>query len=85
MEFLAGLKEQIPYILHTWDGARVAAQALAYGNPKDRKMMVKALKGYITKACMEEYGQLVILRILDLLDDTTLVNKLVLSVRFFAK
>jgi pumilio family protein 6 len=68
--------------LHTWDGARVAAQAIAHGTAKDRKIMLKSMKGYVTKACNEEYGQLVILRILDLLDDTTLVNKLILSVRF---
>ena len=40
------------------------------------------MQGYITKTAMEEYGHIVILRMLDLLDDTVLINKSVLSVCF---
>jgi hypothetical protein len=32
-------------LVHTHDGAAAAAMALAYGTPKDRKRLVKAMKG----------------------------------------
>jgi pumilio family protein 6 len=32
-------------LVHTHDGAAAAAMALAYGTPKDRKRLVKGMKG----------------------------------------
>jgi len=35
-------------LVHTHDGAAAAAMALAYGTPKDRKRLVKGMKGGAT-------------------------------------
>jgi pumilio family protein 6 len=32
-------------LVHTHDGSTAAAMALAYGTPKDRKRLVKGMKG----------------------------------------
>jgi pumilio family protein 6 len=74
------VKEQIAEIVHTKDGAQAAMLMLAHSTPKDRKVMVRAFKPYIIKICCEEYGHWVLLRLFDVIDDTVLVRKLVVSV-----
>lgn len=47
---------------------------------QDRKVIVKSLKGLVTKVCQEENGHLLMLGIFDSVDDTVLVKKVLLSV-----
>jgi hypothetical protein len=49
---------------------------------QDRKVIVKGMKGYVTQAAKEQYGHVAILRILDVVDDSVLVTKSILSVSF---
>lgn len=45
-EVVGGLAgEVLMRIVHTRDGAAVGCMVLAYGTPKDRKKVVKAMKG----------------------------------------
>ncbi|KAJ1915468.1 Pumilio y domain member 6 [Tieghemiomyces parasiticus] len=73
------LKEHVPEILHTKDGSQVAMQVIARANTKERRNIIKALKPYVKKVCDDEYGFLVILAVFDLVDDTVLVNKLIVT------
>ena len=77
---IAALREHIPEILHTREGAKVAVNCIAYGSAKDRKIMIKAMKGLVAKASTEEFGHQVVLRLLYSVDDTLLINKAILGV-----
>ncbi|ORX64151.1 ARM repeat-containing protein [Basidiobolus meristosporus CBS 931.73] len=78
-EMIAIIKEQVAEILHTKDGAQVAMLCLLYATPKDRKVIVKSFKPFVQKICQEEYGHMVLLRLFDVVDDTVLVNKNIIS------
>ncbi|RUP51862.1 hypothetical protein BC936DRAFT_145038 [Jimgerdemannia flammicorona] len=73
------LKEQLQEIIHTKEGAQVAMLCLSYATAKDRKLMIKSIKPFLTKICNDEYGHLVLLRLFDVVDDTVLVGKAVLG------
>lgn len=60
---------------HTRDGARVAAACAAAGGAKERKKIVKSLKGHVAKLALDENGHLLLLRLLDVMDDTKLLGK----------
>ena len=47
---------------------------------QDRKVIVKSLKGVVCKVCREENGHVVMMGMFDCVDDTVLVNKVVLAV-----
>jgi len=44
--------------------------------------MVKALKAFVPAICKEQYGHMVLLRIFDVVDDTVLVGKAIVNVRY---
>ncbi|KAI8376486.1 armadillo-type protein [Radiomyces spectabilis] len=76
---MAMLWDQLPDIVHTREGSRVAMICLSYAKPKERKNIIKAFKPYLVKLASDEYGYLVLLRLLDVTDDTILVSKAVLG------
>ena len=43
-------------------------------------MVIKTFKTYVAKICKEEYGHMVLLVVFDVVDDTTLVNKIIIAV-----
>lgn len=45
-------------------------------------MIVKSFKTYVSKICKEEYGHMVLLALFDVVDDTKLVHKVILEVRY---
>ena len=47
---------------------------------QDRKVIVKSLKGHVLKVCKEEAGHMALLAIFDSVDDTVLVQKVILDV-----
>jgi len=67
------------HLLSTKAGTRVVAECAAYGTPKDRKRMLKSLKGYTRSSLMHPDGYITILRILDVTDDTVIVQKSILA------
>ena len=77
---IESLREYIPSFLHTRDGTRVAMHCIWSGSAKDRKTSVKSLKTHVAKVCMEEQGHLLLLSIFDSVDDTVLVQKVILDV-----
>jgi len=52
---------------------------MAYGTVKHRKKMIKCLKGYARSSLLHRDAYLAILRMCDVMDDTVLVNKMLLS------
>jgi pumilio family protein 6 len=66
-------------LVSTRDGARCAAECLAYGSAKQRKQIIKLLKGKVLDAAVHQHGYLMILRLLDVVDDTVLVKKAIFS------
>ncbi|XP_033095268.1 pumilio homolog 3-like [Anneissia japonica] len=78
-EMIESIREVVVQILHTHDGARVAMQCVWHGTAKDRKVIMKSFKTYVSKICREEYGHWVMLALLDSVDDTKLLSKIVLN------
>lgn len=73
------LAEHSIHLLSTRQGVRVVAECAAYATPKDRKKMLKCLKGYTRSSLLHRDAYLAILRLLDVCDDTVTSNKLILA------
>jgi len=78
--FLApALAEHSLHLLSTRAGTKVVCECCAYGSVKDRKRMIKCLKGYTRSSLLHRDAYLAILRMCDMMDDTVLVNKMLLA------
>lgn len=60
-------------------GARLVCLALAYGNAKDRKQILKTYKGTMKTLADDAHGHQVLLAIYEVIDDTVLVSKSVFT------
>ncbi|KAI8349206.1 armadillo-type protein [Choanephora cucurbitarum] len=78
-EMMGHLKDSLQDIVHTREGAWVAMICLSIASPKDRKNIIKAFKPFLVKMAQDEYGYLVLLRLLDVTDDTVLISKAVVG------
>lgn len=67
------------HLLSTRAGTKVVAECAAYGTVKDRKRMLKCLKGYTRSSLLHRDAYLAILRMMEVMDDTVLVNKMLLA------
>ncbi|KAI9304328.1 armadillo-type protein [Cunninghamella echinulata] len=79
MELLSLLRDSLQDIVHTREGSRVAMICVTSSTPKDKKAIIKSFKPFLTKIAQDEYGYLVLLRLLDDTDDTVLVSKAIIS------
>ncbi|KAL8929929.1 MAG: hypothetical protein Q9208_001073 [Pyrenodesmia sp. 3 TL-2023] len=77
IELLKGDEEGdlLKNLAFTKSGARVVCLALAYGNAKDRKQILKVYKGTIEAMANDVNGHQVILAAYDVIDDTVLTSK----------
>ena len=73
------VKEHICDIVHTKEGSNVVADLILYASPKDRKIMVRAMKPWVVKMACSDYGWWPLIRALDCIDDTVLLNKSLLA------
>jgi pumilio family protein 6 len=73
------LKENLIHIIHTKEGSKVAQLCLLHATPKNRKIILKSWKGYITKISKEEYGHTALITLFECVDDTVLLNKAIIS------
>ncbi|XP_072172777.1 pumilio homolog 3-like [Diadema setosum] len=78
-ELIESLREVVVQILHTLDGARAAMYCLWFGTAKDRKIIIKSFKTYVTKIAKEEFGHRVLLALFDSVDDTKIVGKVIIE------
>eukprot|EP00163_Fabomonas_tropica_P031354 TRINITY_DN742_c0_g1_i3.p1 TRINITY_DN742_c0_g1~~TRINITY_DN742_c0_g1_i3.p1 ORF type:complete len:282 (+),score=79.00 TRINITY_DN742_c0_g1_i3:535-1380(+) len=65
--------------MHTREGVQVFVHALACSGAKERKQVIKSLKGLIAKICSNEYGALALVALMSMVDDTVLVKKSIIS------
>jgi pumilio family protein 6 len=67
------------HLLSTKAGTRVVAALVAYGTAKDRKRIMKSLKGYCRSGLLHGDAYLAILRLVQLTDDTVSIQKNILN------
>ncbi|KAL0121626.1 hypothetical protein PUN28_006855 [Cardiocondyla obscurior] len=78
-ELIVMLRSHIVTLSRSKMGTKVAAQCIWYGNSKDRKIIMKALKEEVKTICTSKYGYLILLALFDSVDDTVLMQKIILS------
>jgi len=78
-EMLETVKELLVEMVHSRDGAMVAARCIWFSDAKTRKVIVRSMKPFIEKICTNEYGYFVLLALFDSVDDTVFVNKQIIS------
>ncbi|KAM5543745.1 hypothetical protein V8D89_002362 [Ganoderma adspersum] len=66
-------------MVHTKDGSRVVREFIAWGTAKDRKHIVKTIKPHVERMCKDDEAQLVLFTSLDIIDDTKLTAKSLVS------
>ena len=76
---IESLRDALPNMIHSRDGAMTALYCIWHGTTKDRKSIVKSLKTFVVKTACEQYGHLVLLAIFDAVDDTKLVGKAIIG------
>ncbi|KAL6717944.1 Pumilio y domain member 6 [Lecanora helva] len=81
IELLKGDEEGdlLKNLAFTKSGSRLVCLSLAYGNAKDRKQIVKTFKDTMELLAYDTYGHQVLLTMFDVIDDTVLVSKSVIS------
>ncbi|ESP01207.1 hypothetical protein LOTGIDRAFT_111730, partial [Lottia gigantea] len=78
-EMIEALREGCINMVHTKDGSKVVLNCIWHGTAKDRKVIIKGFKSHILKICKEQYGHIVLLAIFDCVDDTKIVQKVILD------
>ena len=76
---IESLRDALPHMIHSRDGAMAALYCIWHGTTKDRKSIVKSLKTFVVKTACEQYGHMVLLAIFDAVDDTKLVGKAIIG------
>ncbi|KAK3145572.1 hypothetical protein QOZ80_3BG0254640 [Eleusine coracana subsp. coracana] len=66
-------------IMHTRDSLKIAISCLRHGSAKERKKIIKSLKGHILKLALNDFGCLFLSCILSIVDDTKLVSKILIQ------
>uniref|UniRef100_A0A0D3FQY3 PUM-HD domain-containing protein n=1 Tax=Oryza barthii TaxID=65489 RepID=A0A0D3FQY3_9ORYZ len=66
-------------IMNTREGLKIGVSCLKHGSAKDRKKIIKSLKGHIMKLALSDYGCILLVAILSIVDDTKLVTKIVIQ------
>jgi len=66
-------------MMHTKDGATAVNLILSYAGSKQRKGIIKALKGQIWRVAQDDYAHCVIATLFDCVDDTQLLSKGLIS------
>ncbi|GLI58570.1 hypothetical protein VaNZ11_000192 [Volvox africanus] len=78
VETLSQTGEAVLRMVHTHEGAAAACMVLAYGTPRDRKRVVRAMKGHVAAMARDEWGHIVLCMALACVDDTALTSKIIL-------
>ena len=78
-EVIEAVKELLPEMVHTPDGARLAARVIWSVDAKRRKTILRSFRDFVPKIATEEFGYIALLAILDAVDDTVLVGKCIVQ------
>ncbi|KAI4963404.1 hypothetical protein ZWY2020_014146 [Hordeum vulgare] len=66
-------------IMQTREGLKLGLACLKHGSAKDRKKIIKSLKGQVMKLALSDYGCLFLACLLSIVDDTKLLTKVVIE------
>ncbi|KAI4986287.1 hypothetical protein ZWY2020_018917 [Hordeum vulgare] len=66
-------------IMQTKEGLKLGLACLKHGLAKDRKRIIKSLKGHIMKLALDDYGCLFVICLLSIVDNTELVIEVVVD------
>ncbi|KAF9235950.1 armadillo-type protein [Melanogaster broomeanus] len=78
-EIFESCQDVLAEMVHTKDGSRVVREFIVYGTAKDRKHIIKVIKPHVERMCTDDEAQLVIFTALDVIDDTKLTAKSLVS------
>ncbi|PNH12802.1 Pumilio 24 [Tetrabaena socialis] len=81
VETLSATGEAVLRMVHTHEGAAAACMVLAYGTPRDRKRVVRAMKGHVPVMAADEWGHAALCMALGCVDDTALTGKVVAELK----
>ena len=73
------LSESAPKLLSTKPGSKTICIVVTYATAKDRKKLMKSLKGHVLESLLHNSAHLGILRLIDVTDDTVNVQKMLLD------
>lgn len=73
------LRESLVRMAHTREGVCVALRCVEVATAKDRKAMIKSLKGHVADAARDSQGHLYVMALLDRTDDTELLKAALLE------
>ncbi|GAB2227514.1 hypothetical protein Droror1_Dr00009336 [Drosera rotundifolia] len=65
-------------IVHTRDGSKIGILCIKHGSAKERKKMIKGMKGLVGKIARDHCGSLVLVCLLCTVDDTKLLTKVII-------
>ncbi|CAN6468278.1 unnamed protein product [Victoria cruziana] len=66
-------------MIHTRDGSRIGVLCVKHGTAKERKKIIKGMKGHIQKISLDPHGNTVLACILSVVDDTKLIAKAIIQ------
>lgn len=78
-EIITAFIPHLAAIASTKQGSRAAALCYLYSVAKDRRAILKSIKGHVTILCTHEHGHLLVLEILNSTDDTQNIKKTVFA------
>ncbi|KAL0433965.1 UNVERIFIED_CONTAM: Pumilio24 [Sesamum latifolium] len=65
-------------MIHTKDGSRLGMLCIRHGSAKERKKIIKGMKGHVDKIAKDKFGNMVLVCIFSVVDDTKLVSKVII-------
>lgn len=73
------LAGELVHTVRTKFGAQVAAKCVGYATAKERKIIIKSLKGNVVPIAQEPHGHMIIVKLLSVTDDTVLLSKTIVK------
>ncbi|GMJ08387.1 pumilio 24 [Hibiscus trionum] len=65
-------------MIHTRDGSKIGMLCVKHGSAKERKKIIKGMKGHISKIAYDQCGCMVLVGIVSMVDDTKLITKFII-------
>ncbi|MCL7035350.1 hypothetical protein MKW94_021413 [Papaver nudicaule] len=66
-------------MIHTRAGSKLGILCVKHGSAKERKKIIKGMKSHVGKIAYDQYGSTVLACILSMVDDTKLINKIIIA------
>ncbi|CAN6551311.1 unnamed protein product [Malus baccata var. baccata] len=66
-------------VIHTRDGSKVGMLCVKHGSSKERKKIIKGMKGHVHKIALDQGGSMVLVCLVSTVDDTKLTTKVVIN------